>query len=140
MIFSFHTSVVRTNIKTGELLKMIHIFENKDTYLFFTDISKPVRHKMQFFFQINISTINVFFKNWYLIDIIYYLCLLLISVWYRWKKNHNYKWVLDIKFHTLLKMTCQFTSKFWQKCNIFHFIVHVHKFVVCFTSEIILYN
>lgn len=49
LIFMFHTSVVRTNIKTGELLKLIHVIENKDTNLFFIVISKPMRHKMKFF-------------------------------------------------------------------------------------------
>lgn len=51
LIFLFHTSVVRTNIKTGELLKLIHVIENKDTNLFFTVILKPMRHKMQLFFS-----------------------------------------------------------------------------------------
>lgn len=78
LIFLFHTSVVRTNIKTGELLKLIHVIENKDTNLFFTVILKPMRHKMQFFFQINISIMIFLVKDWYLIDIIYYLCLLII--------------------------------------------------------------
>lgn len=78
LIFMFHTSVVRTNIKTGELLKLIHVIENKDTNLFFTVILKPMRHKMQFFFQINISIMIFLVKAWYLIDNIYYLCLLMI--------------------------------------------------------------
>lgn len=78
LIFLFHMSVVRTNIKTGELLKLIHVIENKDTNLFFTVILKPMRHKMQFFFQINISIMIFLVKDWYLIDIIYYLCLLII--------------------------------------------------------------
>lgn len=79
LIFLFHTSVVRTNIKTGELLKLIHVIENKDTNLFFTVILKPMRHKMQFFFfQINISIMIFLVKDWYLIDNIYYLCLLMI--------------------------------------------------------------
>lgn len=78
LIFMFHTSVVRTNIKTGELLKLIHVIENKDTNLFFTVILKPMRHKMQFFFQINISIMIFLVKDWYLIDNIYYLCLLMI--------------------------------------------------------------
>lgn len=78
LIFLFHTSVVRTNIKTGELLKLIHVIENKDTNLFFTVILKPMRHKMQFFFQINISIMIFLVKDWYLIDIIYYLCLHII--------------------------------------------------------------
>lgn len=80
LIFLFHMSVVRTNIKTGELLKLIHVIENKDTNLFFTVILKPMRHKMQFFFQINISIMIFLVKDWYLIDNIYYLCLLMISV------------------------------------------------------------
>lgn len=78
LIFLFHTSVVRTNIKTGELLKLIHVIENKDTNLFFTVILKPMRHKMQFFFHINISIMIFLVKDWYLIDNIYYLCLLMI--------------------------------------------------------------